>query len=108
MADSACIGLEREGLTLFDVKRASSGKIWGCSARLAVPGLTAEKGRVSGHYALSFNDPIAYFDALAADWRGWQGTRVYESLERDLRLEATHEGSTVNLGVTLEWSQPNG
>lgn len=101
--DSACIGLENDGLTLFDVRR-SDGEIWWCSARLRVPGLVAEKTHVAGHYAVTFNDLIDFFKALSADWRGWQGERSYDSLEGDLRLTATHDGRHVRLAVTLRQS----
>jgi hypothetical protein len=47
---------------------------------------------VYGGYAHSFGDLAQYFDGLAADWRGWSDVRIYESLEHDLRLEATHDG----------------
>ena len=103
LGDSALIGLEHDGLLLHDVKRAD-GEIWWCTARLTVPGLVAEKERVSGHYAVTFRDLIEFFQQMAADWRGWDGSRVYESLEHDLRLEATHEGSHVRLDVTLRQS----
>lgn len=42
----------------------------------------------------------AYFADLAANWRGWEGSRDYESIEGDLRIEATHDGH-VNLHVAL-------
>jgi hypothetical protein len=37
---------------------------------------------------------------LADQWRGWQGEHVFESVEGDLRVQATHDGH-VNLHVTL-------
>jgi len=108
IGDSACIGLRHDGLLLHDVKRADT-EIWWCSARLTVPGLVAEKERVSGHYAVTFRDLIEFFEQMASDWRGWDGSRAYKSLEHDLRLEATHEGSHIRLDVTLhQSSQPDG
>lgn len=107
-ADAVCIGLQRDGLLLSDVDRRG-GDIWSCRARLVVPGLVAEKTRVAAHYSLMFDDLIDYFGGLAAAWRGWDGTRIYESLEGDLRLEAANAGSRVRLGVTLwESSQEDG
>jgi Family of unknown function (DUF6228) len=53
--------------------------------RLRVPGLDASR-RVWAHYATGFDELVAFFNGLAADWRGWQGERTYESLEHDLRL----------------------
>lgn len=47
-----------------------------------------------------FTALAAYFTSLAEDWRGWQGERVFESIEGDLRIYATHDGH-VNLRVLL-------
>src|SRR5262245_22660355 len=41
-------------------------------------------------YALEFRDLAMYFEGLAADWRGWQGARVWHSLEGDLEISAEH------------------
>lgn len=54
--------------------------------------------RVSAHYATGFEDLVAFLNALASDWRGWEGERFYESLEHDLRLTATQDGH-VHLGA---------
>ena len=59
---------------------------------------------MAGHYAVTFNDLIDYLKSLAADWRGWQGERSYESLEDDLRLTSSHDGRHVRLAVTLRQS----
>ncbi|GAB2515058.1 DUF6228 family protein [Nocardiopsis aegyptia] len=40
--------------------------------------------------------------ALAEDWRGWPGTRSWTSLEREMTVEAHHNGrSQVSLAITL-------
>jgi hypothetical protein len=88
--ESACIGLEHDGLTLFDV-HGEGKEIWWCAARLAVPGLVAELPRVSANYAVVFRDLIDFLSGMARDWRGWSGERVYESLERELRLVASYD-----------------
>ena len=45
---------------------------------------------------------VAFFDGLAASWRGWDGQREWTEVERDLSLVATHDGlGHVVLGVTL-------
>lgn len=36
-------------------------------------------------------DLPAFFAGLAGDWRGWDGVRQWESLERDLRLACRHD-----------------
>lgn len=99
--DLALIGSQHQGLVLCKVERGADRGIWYCTARMTAPGLVAEKSRISAHYSLVFDDLIEYFDGLATAWRGWSETRVYESLEGDLRLVATHLGSRVALAVTL-------
>lgn len=59
-------------------------------------------------YDDGFSSLARYFRDLANDWRGWQGSRDYESIEGDLRLQATHDGH-VNLRVLLwESAVPRG
>jgi Family of unknown function (DUF6228) len=44
----------------------------------------------------------AYFAALAEAWRGWDGERVWQSLESDCRLAAVHDGlGSIGLLVRL-------
>ena len=63
---------------------------------------------MSSHYATGFADLVLFFQRLAADWRGWEGERSYESLEKDPRLSATHDGH-VRLVVQLaQTSTPDG
>jgi hypothetical protein len=54
-------------------------------------------------------DPVqldGYLAALAADWRGWDGSRVWRSTEGELRIEATHDRTRyVTLAVTVQPSQ---
>jgi hypothetical protein len=96
----ATVGREADGLQFEQVQRGSKGEIWSVVARLRVPGLDASR-RVCAHYATSFDELVAFFNRLAADWRGWQGERTYESLEHDLRLTAAHDGH-VHLLVQLQ------
>jgi hypothetical protein len=35
----------------------------------------------------------AFFQSLAADWRGWEGTRTWDAVERGLTIEATIAGA---------------
>jgi hypothetical protein len=47
-------------------------------------------------------DLPAFFAGLAGDWRGWDGVRRWESLERDLRLACRHDRvGRVTVEVTL-------
>lgn len=69
------------------------------SATLEGPDLRASRQVYEG-YDEGFTSLARYFKDLAADWRGWNGSRDYESIEGDLRLQATHDGH-VNLRVLL-------
>lgn len=42
-----------------------------------------------------------FFDSLAADWKGWDGTRKWEAIEGGLTIEASHHGSRVELLLIL-------
>jgi Family of unknown function (DUF6228) len=87
------------------VERSRTGEIWSVVVRLRSGGLDASL-RVWAPGG--FGDLVAFFNGLAAGWRGWQGTRTYESLEHDLRLTATHDGH-VQLVVQLrETMVPDG
>jgi hypothetical protein len=107
--EEACVGRAQEGLHFQnvvrapDVVRGPDVRFWSVEVCLRVPGLEASS-RVSAHYASEFDDLVAFFRQLAADWRGWGGERIYESLEHDLRLTATHDGH-VRLAVQL-WQEP--
>lgn len=55
-----------------------------------------------------FTALAAFFTGLADEWRGWHGARVFESLEGDLQIRATHDGH-VHLRVLLwESTVPDG
>jgi hypothetical protein len=44
----------------------------------------------------------AFLNALAAGWEGWPGVRTWSSMDRELALDARHDGrGYVSLGVTL-------
>jgi hypothetical protein len=105
--DRACVGRADDGLHFGNVQRGPKGEIWYVEASLLTAGLEASLG-VSSHYATGFDDLVAFFCQLASDWRGWRGERVYESMEHELRLAATHDGH-VRLAVQLlQSSLPNG
>ena len=107
--EEACVGRALEGMHFQNVVRRPDAvrgpevRFWSVEVCLRVPGLRASS-RVSAHYASEFDDLVTFFRQLAADWRGWDGERVYESLERNLRLVATHDGH-VQLAVQL-WQEP--
>ncbi|MDP9206472.1 MAG: DUF6228 family protein [Gemmatimonadota bacterium] len=47
-----------------------------------------------------------FFGGLAADWKGWTGSREWESLERDLILSAKHGPGGIALKVHLHDGAP--
>ena len=98
--EEACVGRATEGLYLQNFRVDRPHGMGAVDACLRVPGLEA-RSRV---YDTGFDGLAAFFGQLAADWRGWDGERVYESLERNLRLVATHDGH-VQLAVQL-WQEP--
>src|SRR4051794_12017888 len=61
------------------------------------PGLALDASAISYR-----GDGLAEFvGELAGDWRGWEGTRRWESLEEGLAVEATHRGSRIELVFVL-------
>src|SRR5437763_290547 len=100
--DALVLGSEDAGrFMLSEAVRGDDGEIWSVLATIDVPGAHAEK-RVATHYATHFDEVIAYVTDLAECWRGWNGTRSYLSLERDLALNAVHDGTAhVRLTVTM-------
>jgi hypothetical protein len=38
-----------------------------------------------------------FLGTLASDWRGWEGTRTWDTLEHGMSIEATHRGNRVEL-----------
>ena len=53
-------------------------------------------------YEPSYNPVSGLFQAMADDWRGWEGEKTWGSLEGELGLRATHNGiGTVRLQVEL-------
>jgi hypothetical protein len=61
------------------------------TVEIAAPGLSATSVVRTFETQRGLRD---FFGSLAADWRGWQGTRRWESIEHDLTVEATvdHHG----------------
>lgn len=69
------------------------------SVTLEGPDIRASRQVYEG-YDEGFTSLARYFGDLAANWRGWNGSRHYESIEGDLRVQATHDGH-INLRVLL-------
>ncbi|MBM0124552.1 DUF6228 family protein [Pimelobacter simplex] len=97
----------RTRLVLSHPDTASSAPAQYLSVTLEGPDLRASRQVYEG-YDEGFTSLARYFGDLAVDWRGWEGTRDYESIEGDFRVRATHDGH-VNLSVLLwESTEPAG
>lgn len=101
------LGREDDGLRFSDAERGPDGQVWYVWVRLRVGGLDAPV-RVSSHYATGFDELVRFVRGLAADWRGWQGERTYESLEHELRLTASHDGHVRIVARLHQSSLPGG
>lgn len=106
--DQVVVGRDGHALILRDVVRGSGGEIWSVDVEVVDAGLRAES-TVTSHYAVGFDDLVEFFAGMMESWRGWDGDRVYESLEHELRLVGQHLGSRVRIGVELaQASDPDG
>lgn len=59
---------------------------------------------IDGHYHDAFMQLAVWAEGLAERWKGWDGERIYESLNHDLVMKATHSGSHVHIDVALRGS----
>ncbi len=49
-----------------------------------------------------FNHLVSFFESLAQDWKGWDGARVWGSLEGDFEVSATNDRrGHISLSVLL-------
>lgn len=69
-------------------------------AVLRSAGLTATR-RIYHHYTHGFADLASFFAQLAAGWCGWDGSRAWQSVKADLRVEAAHKFGHIQLRVTI-------
>ncbi|WP_436534368.1 DUF6228 family protein [Actinoplanes sp. HUAS TT8] len=79
------------------------GFIYTAETELHHVGLTAKTiANIDGVYAETSTTLSGFVGRLAADWQGWDGPRTWQSMERELTLDARHDGrGHVSLGVTL-------
>jgi hypothetical protein len=105
--ESVVIRDVRTALVFSDPDSAMKVPAQYLSVAIEGPGLRASR-QVYEAYDEGFSGLARYFSDLAANWRGWRGSRDYESIEGDLRIQATHDGH-VKLRVTLwESTVPEG
>jgi Family of unknown function (DUF6228) len=60
-------------------------------------GLVCERG-VESHHGDGLD---AFLKKLGHDWKGWRGTRKWETFRGELSIDATHEGRVVELLFVL-------
>ena len=78
-----------------------------CIVRLSRRELWAEREVYELERHETLRGLAALFTELAEDWRGWDGERVWLSLEGEFAARATHNGlGTVELVVTLGEPEP--
>ncbi|MDQ0664724.1 hypothetical protein QFZ35_003222 [Arthrobacter ulcerisalmonis] len=105
MAARVEVGHPPEHLFFDNVQRGPDGVPFSMVVAVDLGVLTAGR-EVASHYVSGFDDLVLFFADLAENWRGWNGTRNYESMEHDLLLEAVHTGSHVELHFTLQDLSP--
>jgi hypothetical protein len=74
------------------------------TATLAADGMQA----TAGVYVMGGDGLARLFAEMAAEWRGWEGVKSWESLEGDLGVAAEHDGLgqiTIRVGLR-RWEAP--
>lgn len=77
------------------------------TVRIEGPDLFASRQVYAG-WEEGFAGLARYFESLMDSWRGWDGERVFESIEHDLRVSATHDGHVRIAVVLWESTEPRG
>ncbi|WP_125811577.1 DUF6228 family protein [Actinoplanes sp. ATCC 53533] len=79
------------------------GYVYAIATELHEDGMTAATiAKVDGIYVDLATTLSGFMESLAADWQGWDGIRTWQSLGRELTIDARHDGrGQVSLGVTL-------
>ncbi|WP_319461062.1 DUF6228 family protein [Micromonospora sp. RTP1Z1] len=79
------------------------GYVYTIATELHEQGMTASTvAKIDGLYADLATTLSGFVQGLAADWHGWNGVRTWTSMERELAIDARHDGrGYVSLGVTL-------
>lgn len=88
-------------ITFSEPIRDSEGEATEVLVAVELPGIRGHR-QVAAHYARGFQELAQFFEDLAEHWTGWPGTKTYRSLEGDLQFAASHTGSQIELGFTLQ------
>jgi hypothetical protein len=89
--DPVVVGTGVDHLTLSNFTTLESGTPYSVDVAVQVEGLSARITMFS-NFDDTFDDLVQFFAGMARDWRGWKGSRNYESLEHDLKIQATNNG----------------
>ena len=90
-------------LALADPPYGDDDDVWCLSVEIDGDGMKCE----GTAFTLRGDGLDEFLDDLVRDWRGWQGTRRWETMEHDLRIEATHRGRFVQLLFVLRRDHKN-
>jgi hypothetical protein len=82
----------------------SGNEVASFTATLTADGMKAS----TGVYVMSGDGIANLFEEMAAEWRGWDGVKTWESLEGDLEVAAEHDRlGQITLRVMLRrWQSP--
>ncbi|MGC4851788.1 DUF6228 family protein [Micromonospora sp. DT15] len=85
------------------------GYVYTVATELHALGMAASTvAKIDGIYAPLETTLSGFVERLAADWEGWSGTRTWASMERELVIDARHDGRAhVSLSVTLRAPGPD-
>ncbi|MEV8183770.1 DUF6228 family protein [Specibacter sp. NPDC078692] len=86
-------------LTFDSIERQTDGSIDSVIVTVDLKGLHATQRVLTIN---DFRDLVLFFNDLSTQWRGWTGSKNYESLEGDLRISARHDG---HVSLDFEISQ---
>lgn len=94
----AQVGTDSECLTISG--SPDTGTPTRAVVRLTLNGLNAAT-TIEQHWSGGFGDLAAYFSDLEAHWRGWRGSKTWQSMEGDLALDARHVDGHLKLHVII-------
>jgi hypothetical protein len=98
--EQVIVGHSDAHLALTPIELAGNGSYGLARVDVHLASLSASS-TVEGNYADGFMDLVEFFTSLEESWSGWPGDKVYESVNHDLRLVASHKGSSISLDVIL-------
>lgn len=88
-------------ITFSEPTRDAEGEATEVLVAVELPGIRGHR-QVAAQNASGFHELVQFFEDLAEHWTGWPGTKTYRSLEGDLQFTASHTGSHIELGFTLQ------